>query len=40
MSRKKWAFRNQISVNDFGLGKGQDFLIFVSTSDLMLLHEI
>jgi len=33
MSRKKWASRNLISVDDFGLGKqyGQDFVIFVST---------
>jgi hypothetical protein len=37
MSRKKWASRNLISVDDFGLGKGQDFLIFVSTSDSTML---
>ena len=25
LSRRKWASKNLISVNDFGLGKGQDF---------------
>lgn len=34
---KKWASRNLISVDDFGLGKGQDFVIFFSTSDSTML---
>ena len=33
LSRKKWASRNFICVDDFTLGKDQDFFIFGSISD-------
>jgi len=39
MSRKI-GFLNEFRDSAFGLGKGQDFLIFVSTSDSMLLHKV
>jgi len=28
------GFRNYVKINAFGLGKGQDFIIFVNTLDL------
>ena len=37
LCQEKSAFGNLIRVDDFGFGKGQDFVIFVSTSDLRVL---